>query len=283
MEIPSQDKKVIVRKKVTEKDSKILVDFLADNCDLSKMQIKKCLTAGGVWRKPEGRKSLMRARKAKIALGNGDQIEMHFDSKLLAIEPTPGVVICDTKNWGLWYKPAGLLSQGTKFGDHCAILRQVEKLKRDAYMVNRLDRETSGLIMIAYKGQAAGLLSNLWNQRTVRKYYQIEVLGDLEAGLGKKGIIEHELDGKEAITHFNVHEVTDFGTTLVWVEIKTGRKHQIRKHFDMEGFPVMGDPKYGTGNKNKDGMKMVATKLQFKDPMTKKQMEIELPPQYCLF
>jgi tRNA pseudouridine32 synthase/23S rRNA pseudouridine746 synthase len=54
------------------------------------------------------------------------------------------------------------------------------------------------------------------------------------------------------------------------VIIRTGRKHQIRLHFEMIGFPVMGDPRYGEGNKNTEGMKLNATALEFECPLSSK-------------
>ena len=79
------------------------------------------------------------------------------------------------------------------------------------------------------------------------------------------------LGGKPAITEYKaVSYDPPSNTTQVDVIIRTGRKHQIRRHFEMIGFPVMGDPRYGEGNKNTEGMKLTATVLEFECPISGK-------------
>jgi len=58
--------------------------------------------------------------------------------------------------------------------------------------------------------------------------------------------------------------------------------HQIRRHFDSIGYPVLGDPKYGAGNKNEEGMKLVATRLILKDPFSKQDIDFSLPKELSL-
>jgi tRNA pseudouridine32 synthase/23S rRNA pseudouridine746 synthase len=82
------------------------------------------------------------------------------------------------------------------------------------------------------------------------------------------------LGGREAVTEFAVRSYDAAGnTTTVDVVIRTGRLHQIRRHFDMIGFPVMGDPRYGKGNKNTEGMKLHALSLRFRCPFTGSDVE----------
>jgi tRNA pseudouridine32 synthase/23S rRNA pseudouridine746 synthase len=86
------------------------------------------------------------------------------------------------------------------------------------------------------------------------------------------------LDGKEAITDYQaVKYNTSSNTTLVNITIHTGRKHQIRRHFDMIGYPVLGDPVYGTGNKNKAGIKLTAVALKFECPIRGKWQTFNTP------
>jgi tRNA pseudouridine32 synthase / 23S rRNA pseudouridine746 synthase len=66
-------------------------------------------------------------------------------------------------------------------------------------------------------------------------------------------------------------------TSLLRVFIRTGRKHQIRRHLDMIGFPVPGDPRYGSGNKNTDGMCLTASALSFQCPLTGFPCRIQWP------
>ena len=86
-----------------------------------------------------------------------------------------------------------------------------------------------------------------------------------------EGIIRIPLDGKPAIIEYKtISYEPSSNTTLVDVIIQTGRKHQIRRHFEMTGFPVMGDPRFGESNKNTEGMKLIATALEFECPFSSK-------------
>jgi tRNA pseudouridine32 synthase/23S rRNA pseudouridine746 synthase len=101
------------------------------------------------------------------------------------------------------------------------------------------------------------------------------VLGNLTDTLpGDK--IDPALDGKSALTEIAVdHYDQETFTSKVYIVIRTGRKHQIRRHFEMIGHPVMGDPRYGEGNKNKEGMQLAATALEFQCPFNKKKLVFE--------
>jgi tRNA pseudouridine32 synthase/23S rRNA pseudouridine746 synthase len=131
-----------------------------------------------------------------------------------------------------------------------------------------LDREASGVVLVAHDKRAAGRLSRLFQDRSIIKRYQAQVNGDLTQ-FQSENTIQLPLDGKDAITEYKAVEYDSASnTTLVNVTIQTGRKHQIRRHFDMIGFPVMGDPVYGTGNKNKAGLQLAATALEFICPFS---------------
>ena len=88
----------------------------------------------------------------------------------------------------------------------------------------------------------------------------------------KKGEIRIPLDGRESVTEYTVEGYDRVNnTSKVHVIIKTGRKHQIRRHFDLAGYPVIGDPKYGKGNKNTEGLQLKAVKLEFICPYDNEQ------------
>jgi len=234
-------------------------DFLASKTGLSKMKVKDAMNKGAVWIKKKGR--LARLRKATTLLQTGAHIELHYDENLLSLAPPKPALISDQVHYSVWLKPAGLMAQGTMFGDHCSLLRQAElffQMKRPVFLVHRLDRESHGIMLVAHSKEAAAKLSELFQKKEIVKEYRVEVLGSL-GEVGKKGAIDLPLDGKPAVTEYEVlsHDVQK-NTTAVSAFIKTGRLHQIRRHFDFIGHPVMGDPKYGKGNKNKEGMKLTA-------------------------
>jgi len=264
--------KFSLEKSVESGDPKTVVGFLARHCDLSKGRIKNAMNKGAVWlKKTNGKQN--RIRRATTSLKTGDNLFLYYDEKLLALTPPAADCIIDQKRYSVWFKPAGLITQGTSYGDHCSLLRAVELFfhnKRKIFLIHRLDREAAGIVLVAHDKGAAGKLSRLFQNRSIVKHYRAQVLGNLTDSK-KEDTIQIPLDGKTAITNFNaVSHDPSSNTTRVEVVIQTGRKHQIRRHFDMIGFPVMGDPVYGEGNKNTEGMQLTATALEFKCPFSGK-------------
>lgn len=258
----------------------IACDLLAAESGLSKTKIKDAMNKGAVWIKKRGK--IQRLRKATALLHRGDHIELHYDEKLLSLVPPEAVMISDRVHYSVWFKPAGLMAQGTLFGDHCSLLRQVERhfgVQRPVFLVHRLDRETDGLMLVAHRREAAAKLSELFQKKKIIKEYRVEVRGDLGEE-GREGTIDEPLDGKEAVTEYVVmSHGPERKTTIVSAFIRTGRLHQIRRHFALIGFPVMGDPRYGTGNKNREGMKLTAVSLKFPSPFADRIEQFSLPWQ----
>lgn len=254
-------------------------EFLATFTSLSKIRIKDAMAKGAVWLK-KSKHAQRRIRRAKIALKPGDQISMYYDSTLLSLMPQPAELISDQKRYSVWLKPAGLLSQGTKYGDHCALLRQVEQVyrpKREVYLVHRLDREVSGLVLLAHDRTAAAQMSDLFQKQQIIKRYAARVRGNPIESL-PAGTIDLELDGKPATTEFSIELYeADIDVSTVRIVMSSGRRHQIRRHFDMIGHPVMGDPRYGRGNKNSAGLQLVASSLEFQCPFSKQKQIFKIP------
>ncbi len=226
------------------------------------------MNKGACWLCRKGEKRV-RLRKATYALKKGDVLELHYDPKVLSADAPPADCLKDFKHYSLWFKPANLLTQGTDYGDHGSLLRQVEihfNPRREAYPVHRLDREAAGLLLVAHSRQAAARLSLLFAGHDVIKRYRVEVLG-LPAT--DEGLIDIPLDGKDALTRYRViarHPETN--TSVLMAEIETGRLHQIRRHLAAIGHPVMGDPRHGEGNKDGKPMRLVACELQWRCPFT---------------
>ncbi len=269
--------KLSFTKTVGPNDATTACKFLTEFTALSKRRIKDAMGKGAVWLKKQKGKQ-HRIRRATAALKPGDILSIYYDKALLAKSPPLPQLISDQGCYSVWVKPAGLMSQGTKYGDHCSLLRQAElyfKSKRKVYLIHRLDREAAGLVLLAHDKTAAGRLSRLFQKRQVIKRYTARVLGNLTDTLpGDK--IDLELDGKSALTEVAVdHYDQETHTSKVNIVIRTGRKHQIRRHFEMIGHPVMGDPRYGEGNKNKDGMQLAATAVEFHCPYSKKKLIFE--------
>jgi tRNA pseudouridine32 synthase/23S rRNA pseudouridine746 synthase len=253
-------------------------DLLAAQTGLSKLKVKDAMNKGAVWIKKSGK--MQRLRKATAMVYPGVHLEIHYDGRLLSLKPPEPRLVADRTHYSVWYKPAGLMAQGSMFGDHCSLLRQAELFfrgTRKVFLVHRIDREADGLMLIAHTREAAAKLSELFQKNRVIKRYQVEVSGNL-AEQGKEGTIELPLDAKPAVTEFNTESYDQgMNTSVVQVTIKTGRLHQIRRHFEMIGHPVIGDPKYGKENKNREGMKLTATALKFLCPFQNREVEFQIP------
>jgi len=276
--------RLVGKSRVQRGDPQNLAAFLHVKTALSNLQVRRALAAGAIWLGPQGR-SGKRMRDGSKRLTIGDRVEIYYDETILSRVPPQATLLRDFGRYSVWYKPPGLLTQGSRFGDHCALLRQATlffKPRRPVYMVHRLDREADGLMLLAHHADAAGQLSHLFENREICKQYRVAVLGQLKSK-GANGDIRESLDGKEALTHFKVLDVDSRkNQTTILVTLKTGRRHQIRRHFEAIGHPVMGDPLYGTGNKNRDGMQLTAMKLGFSCPVTHQQVLFTLHDQLRL-
>lgn len=262
--------------------STTLVDFIAGHTSLSKSSIKKALNFGGGWLQVRGKGSPQRCRRASKNLAVGDRVTFYFDDQLYTQDwPTP-TLIRATPHWGIWYKPVNLVAQGTPYGDQGSMEQQVLDLSgaKQVFLVHRLDREASGLMIFAYTAKAAAALSALWRENGVTKIYQAEVWGVLSSS---QGIIDLPLDDKDARTHYTLAQ-QNRNTAQVQIKLETGRLHQIRRHFALLGHPLLGDPKYGNGqNQDPRGLQLVATALHFTCPLDHRSYEIELPVEMRLF
>ena len=161
-------------------------------------------------------------------------------------------------------------------------------------IVHRLDKDTSGIIIVAKNDKAHINLSEQIKNRKVNKYYIALVRGNVlennatinmpiaRSTKDRKKMAVSE-NGKEAITHFKVLKRYN-GYTLLELKIDTGRTHQIRVHLSEIGYPVVGDEVYSNG-KNKFGVKgqcLHAKRIEFIHPTTNKKMilEAELPEYF---
>jgi len=212
-------------------------------------------------------------------------------------------------------KPAGVAvhgGSGVSFGV-IEQLRQARPQARFLELVHRLDKETSGLLLVAKKRSALTALQDQFRGRETGKTYAALVLGTWPASKKVIDVALHKFltaegerrvrttsdedEGRRSITLVKIaRKFADF--TLLDVTIKTGRTHQIRVHLAHEGHPIAGDEKYGDFPTNKalargeavqghkfDRMFLHARRLRFAHPASGEAIELEapLPAECCTF
>lgn len=192
-------------------------------------------------------------------------------------------------------KKPGLLSVSTerqKERTACTILN--EYLKRSAgrqsrvYVVHRLDRDTSGLMMFAKDEKTQHTLRDNWHKIVFDRRYVAVVAGEMEKdqGIVRSWLTDRTLyvyssptddGGKESVTHYRTIKRAN-SYSLVELHLETGRKNQIRVHMQDLGHPVVGDGRYGFEDINPIGrLALHAFKLCFYHPVTGEKLQFETP------
>ncbi|MEK7545257.1 MAG: RluA family pseudouridine synthase [Patescibacteria group bacterium] len=169
-------------------------------------------------------------------------------------------------------------------------------------IVHRLDKDTSGLLLVAKTDLGYECLTSQMKKGSIQKFYQALVCGHLEPKTGtidapigrsfsdRKKMSALTYSGRRSVTHYRVQEYfSDLNVTLVELRLETGRTHQIRVHMKAIKFPVVGDLTYGRREMNKlfhdrfglDRQFLHAYKLEFVDIKGKKRLvQIELPDAF---
>ncbi len=191
-------------------------------------------------------------------------------------------------------KGYGLLSMGTdkvKDGTAYSIVRDYVKWqdpRNKIFIVHRLDRDTSGLMMFAKSIEAKEAMQHNWNNMVLnRKYLAVvegkvkEPEGAIKSYLAENAqlevySIENPSDGQLAITRYKSLKCKN-GYTLLEVELDTGRKNQIRVHMKDLGHPIVGDRKYGAKTSPIHRLALHAQTLRFIHPITRKEMNFTTP------
>ena len=266
-------------------DGQLAIDCLSDATGISKQKLKLAMQKGCVWleKAGQGKHYTQRLRRAKRPLVIGEILHLYYDLKVLTAMPAPALLISDEGAYSIWNKPSGMLSQGSKWGDHCTIYRWSEQNlhpERPAFIVHRLDRAANGLIVLAHKKQVAAQFSKMFEEHQLEKHYRATVTGnfatvmngegDTDSLIGKTKTIREDIDDKSACSHITLlsyDETNDESTVDVLIE--SGRKHQIRKHLSSAGFPIIGDRLYGDPEKlDERDLQLRAHSLAFDCPVT---------------
>ena len=220
------------------------LSLLAADSGLSKQRLKLCMHRGAVWL-TRGRQT-QRLRRAKKALKAGDELHLYYDARVIDAEVSGPTLIADEGSYSVWYKPCGLMSQGSKWGDHATVVRWAElhlEPQRPGFIVHRLDRATTGLILVAHSKNAVRALTAMFERRELEKRYLALAHGELARETVR---VTAPIDDRQAASQLTGLDYdAESELSLVEVLIETGRKHQIRRHLADLGHPIVGDRLHG--------------------------------------
>ena len=253
---------------VTSETTNALLELEAV-CNISIADLKKAITKGALWL-TRG-KSTQRFRRIKKALKQGDELHFYYNQDVLNQVPNEAKLIEDMGEYSVWFKPYGMLSQGSKWSDHCTIARWAQthlQPERAVFIVHRLDRAASGLIVIGHTKKMAQVFSKMFELHDLEKHYLILIHGDHRSH-SQPEIITTQVDGKNAKSQFTCKSYNEsLDTSLINVLIDSGRKHQIRLHAASIGMPVVGDRLHGDSKR---------------DDLLKEKISKDIDLQLCAF
>ncbi len=255
----SNNKENLVTKEIDEKLSNKRLDIVLAEIfpEYSRSRLKKWLESNfvsvneKVINKPSHK--IIFPAKLKLSIPDTDLTEdLPEKIELNIIKSTTEYIVID-KTAGMVVHPGAGNKSGTLLN---ALLHEYPELKKlpRAGIVHRLDKDTSGLMVVARNESAMQSLSEQISNRSIKRIYQAFVVGKIErsgrvdAPIGrhpknrqKQAIVE---TGREATSHYKVLE--NFGSySHLEISLETGRTHQIRVHMSHFGFPLIGDPLYG--------------------------------------
>ncbi len=237
-------------------------------------------------------------KKFDHPLKPGDVVCVHWESGKTTLDNPMLSIVFEDKDLIVVNKSAGLLSIATKkerVRTAYSLLSEYVKKQHPAnkvFVVHRLDRETSGLMLFAKNEEVQYRMQNNWKFAVNQRKYIAVVEGKLETGDGTgKGTIRSYLweskalivysspnpeDGQVAVTHYQVLKSND-DYSLVECELETGRKNQIRVQMNSIGFPLVGDLKYGGHTSPLKRLALHAHVLSFIHPVTGEMHAFETP------
>lgn len=284
---------------VESEEQKRIDAYISENTEYSRTAVQRLIEEEKIT--VNGKKE-----KASYKVQNGDKIEIEEEPAKeieLKAQDIPVEILYEDDDIIVVNKPKGMVVHPANGNPDGTLVNAVMAICKDSLsgiggeirpgIVHRLDKNTSGAIIIAKNDKAHINLSEQLKNHEIKKTYIALVRGvvkennatiNMPIGRSKKDRKKMDVDknGKEAITHFKVLKRYK-DCTLLEINIETGRTHQIRVHLSHIGYPIIGDEVYSNG-KNKwniVGQCLHAKSLDFKHPITGKNMHIEAPiPEY---
>lgn len=270
-----------------------LMEFLLKKCNTSRNNVKSLLT----------RKQVLVngsvVTQYNFPLAKDDEVKIAKESISGAVKRSPIAVkkekrpsikiLYETDEFLAIDKPCGLLSVESDKETECAFSYALAYLKENGktarpYIVHRIDKETSGVLLFAKNPIIHSMLKMHWNESVITREYIAVAEGEFEKKSdtlvcylkeNKNNLVYATQDptGQKAITHYEVMKENG-QYSLLRVKINTGRKNQIRVQLHANGHPIVGDDKYLSGKNPLKRLGLHASKLEFIHPVTKEIVSI---------
>ena len=276
-------------KLIVDKDSELL-EYLVNQLDMPKKKIKQYLTHGSIYvnnnRTTQYNYHVIPGMNITIDTDNKNKKELPFD---ILFEDDHIIVV---------NKPSGLLTIATNKEKEKTLYHIVRDYliskdkKARIFIVHRLDKDTSGIVILAKDEKTKNILQENWNDYVKLREYVAVVHGTLKkkedtiTQLLKETktnlvYVTKDSDGKEAITHYKVLKEKE-QYSLVSIELETGRKNQIRVAFQSLKNPIVGDKKYGDSKEKAERLYLHANRLKIYYPEIKKEIlfETQTPSEF---
>ena len=264
--------------RIKVKEAGELLEYLCNNLDMPRKRIKQYLEHGSIY----VNNSRTTKYNYKLNIGNIITIESKNNASL------PFDILYEDMHIIVVNKPSGLLTIATDKEKSETLYHKVReylKVKNKnakVFIVHRLDKDTSGVVLLAKDEETKNMLQDGWNSNAHRSYVAV-VHGKLKNKSDrsiqylketKTNLVYASKDGLEAITNYNVVKEND-KYTLVAIDIETGRRNQIRVLFNSMGNPIVGDKKYFIKKDNEKRLYLHANRLQVYYPHKKEVMLFE--------
>ncbi len=272
--------------KTTINKSQTLLEFLLEQYpDSPRTRIKKLLQSGNI--KVNNKPTTLNS----FSLKPGDVIEFSMKMGIATRARLPFPVLYEDKSLIVIDKPAGIATSSIDGSANVQwtmseYLKNISKGTVRTYVVHRLDKEVSGVLLLAKSEIAMDTIKDAWDETEKHYFALVEGKPETPEGTIKSWLIEdnamkmHSVkerpDGKLAITHYRTIRNID-NYALLDIRTETGRKNQIRVHLSDIGCPIVGDRKYGASTDFIRRVRLHACSISFPHPLTGKLITVESP------
>ena len=281
---------------IVEEEGKRLDSFLSLELEISRSKVQKLIKEGKVFVNGKVVNSSYQVRvDDEIEVNDELDYEINVEPEDIPLDivyEDDDLIIINKKS-GMVVHPAPGHYTGTLVN---ALLYKYGKLTGDKFrpgIVHRLDKDTSGLMIVAKNEEMLEKLSKMISKKEVERKYLAIVdglikhdTGTIDAPIGRdlnnrQKMAVTDINSKDAITHFKVLERFN-NNTLIECILETGRTHQIRVHLSYIGFPINNDPLYGKGKCTEFGQMLHSYSIKFKHPRTGKDISytVDAPKEF---